>query len=531
MFRKLKHIFKYIKLDKEKLRKDKINISENINQQIPNHIDNIEFKLKEIFQDSNDFIIRKITTGNQFKTRILIAYIDGLIDKQLIDDNILKPLLLESQKVIDDESISKRNIIELFEETLITASEIKKVDDFNRTIKAILSGDTVIFIDGTESSFVVSMRGWEARAISEPNTESVIRGPREGFVETLRTNTSMIRRKIKNPNLKFESIELGEQTRTEACICYLKGIADDNIIRDLKKRLSCIKSDGILESGYIEQFIEDAPFSPFPTIGVSERPDKVAGKILEGRIAILCDGTPFVLTVPYLFIESLQSNEDYYSRTLYSSFNRLLRFVSLIITTMLPALYVAILNFHTEVIPVKLVFSILNSNEGIPFEPVWEAIFMLIIFELIREAGVRMPKPIGQTVSIVGALVIGQAVVEAGLVSDIMIIIVALTAISGFIVPSLSEILPFIRLALIIGANILGYMGIVLIVVIVILHISSLRSFGVPYMSPFAPFRSKGMKDTLIRMPLWTMFRKTESLSWKYSGRYSINKNFNEKEE
>ncbi|MBS4534759.1 spore germination protein [Clostridium sp. D2Q-14] len=531
MFRKLGNIFRYMKLEKEKSKNKKIDISLNIDTKIPKDINNIEIELKKIFVDSFDFILRKITIGDDFKREVIITYIDGMINEEIINNDVLERFLEFDYNKDNDEWTREEDIIQFIKKEIITASDIREVKDFKKTIESILSGDTLMYVNGADSALVISARDWKERSISEPVTESVIRGPREGFVENLKTNTAMLRRKIKNPKLKFETLTLGVETDTDICICYIKGIADENIISDLKYRLSCIKSDSILESGYIEQFIEDAPFSPFQTIGVSERPDKVAGKLLEGRIAIICDGTPFVLTLPYLFVETLQSSEDYYSRILYASFNRMLRFISFIITTMLPALYIALINFHTKVIPVRLLLSIMDSHEGIPFDPFWEAIFMSLLFELLREAGIRMPQPIGQAISIVGALVIGESVVAAGLASEIMIIIIALTAITSFIVPALSESLPFIRIILMIGANILGFMGIVIMLAIIMLHLSSLRSFGVPYLSPFSPFRKERIEDTLIRAPLWSMFKSSKLSSWKYSNNYSDDKNYIEKED
>lgn len=531
MFRKLGNMFRYMKLEKEKTMKKEKDIRENIDNKMPKDVKSIKIELKKIFADDFDFILRDITIGEESDIKVIITYIDGLTNKQIIHDNILEPLLSYNGSKKIDEGDNKENIIELIEKDILTTSDLTKVKDFKKTIENILSGDALIYIDGSKTALAVSARDWKGRNITEPVTESVIRGPREGFVENLKTNTTMIRRKIKNPKLKLENLTLGSETNTDVCICYMKGIADENILATLKERLSCIQSDAILESGYIEQFIEGSPFSPFDTIGSSERPDKVAGKILEGRIAVICDGTPFVLTVPKLFIENIQSSEDYYSRVLYGSFNRMIRFIALIVTTMLPAIYIALINFHTDVIPLKLLLSIINSHEGIPFNPFWEAVFMSLLFELLREAGIRMPKPIGQAVSIVGALVIGETVVNAGLVSQIMIIIIALTAITSFIVPAIAESLPFIRIFLMIGANILGFMGIIIMVVIIILHMSSLRSLGVPYLSPFAPFRKEGMKDTLIRAPLRTFVKKPQSFSWKYSSKYNRDKNCSGKEE
>jgi spore germination protein KA len=363
--------------------------------------------------------------------------------------------------------------------------------------------------------FVIGMRGWAERNIDEPDTEAVVRGSREGFTETLRTNTALIRRRIKNPNLVFESFKIGKQTHTDICIAYIDDIANKKVIEEVKNRLNRIDTDCILESGYIEQFIEDNPFSPFSTIGNSERPDTVAAKLLEGRVAIFCDGTPFVLTVPYLFIETIQISEDYYSRPYLSSLMRWIRLLAFFITLTTPALYVALETFHQEMIPTVLLITAAAAREGIPFPSFIETMLIGIIFELLRESGIRMPRPIGQAVSIVGALVIGEAAVQAGIIGAPMVIIAAVTGIASFIVPAALDALVFFRLFLVLLSAAFGLYGIVVGLIIMLAHVCSLRSFGTPYLAPFAPTIWKDLKDTLIRVPLWLMKSRPKSIAWK----------------
>jgi len=306
---------------------------------------------------------------------------------------------------------------------------------------------------------------------------------------------------------------LGKRTNTLISICYIDGIAPQDIIDTVKRRLRKIKVDAILESGYIEQFIEDAPFSLFATVGNSEKPDKVAAKILEGRVAIFCDGTPFVLTVPCLFIESFQANEDYYSRTFFASFNRLLRLAALLVTSFLPAIYVGLIMHHLAVIPFDLLISVSAAREGVPFSPLLEAIFMVVVFEFLRESGIRMPRPVGQTVSIVGALVIGEAAVSAGIVSPIMVIVIALTGICSFMIPTLNDVLPILRILFLFGAHFLGYLGVLSVFILILIHLSSIRSFGVPYLSSLTPLNIKDLKDSVIRAPLWMMITRPEAFN------------------
>ena len=465
--------------------------------------------LKNIITESSDLIIREFVFGNRIKAAII--YIDGLIDKALVNEDILKPLMYinhsyqgELPEVIDINYV-KSNVL-----FVGSIDEKKPVMDI---VSKILSGDTAFLMDGASEALIISTRGWQSRSVTEPETEATVRGSREGFTETLRTNTSMLRRKIKNPDLKFETITIGERTKTDVCIAYIEGLADIKLIDEIKNRLLKIKTDAILESGYIEQYIEDNPYSIFSTVGNSEKPDKVAAKLLEGRAAIIVDGTPFVLTVPMVFIESFQSSEDYYSRPYFASMIRLLRFVGHFVSLVAPALYVALSNFHQELIPTPLLLSMVTAHEGVPFPTLVEAGLMMLCFDLLREAGVRLPKPIGQAVSIVGALVIGDAAVSAGLIGAPMVIIVAITAVASFVAPAQTDSGVIIRYALLILAGFMGGYGIAIGLFALLFHMASLRSFGTPYLAPLAPFSGSGMKDTLIRAPLWTMIKRPKFIA------------------
>jgi spore germination protein KA len=485
--------------------------------------------LEDTFSECSDLRIREII---QPEITILIGYIDNLVNNETLNSHIIKPLM-------DDPSHSTLHrsagvdVIQLVKSEMIQISGLKEETDFQATVDAILDGNSVIYINGSETALIAGTQGWESRTVEEPETETVVRGPREGFVENLGVNCALLRRKIKSNNLKMEKMVLGRQTKTDICICYIKGIANADMIQTLKRRLGEIKVDSILESGYIEEFIEDAPLSIFPTVGNSEKPDIVAAKILEGRAAVFCDGTPFVLTVPYLFFETLQASEDYYTRSISSTLLRVLRITAFFISISLPSFYVAFLNFHQSVVPLKLLLTITASREGIPFSPFLEAIFMGLTFEILQEAGIRMPRPIGQAVSIVGALVIGDASVRAGLVSNPMVIITALTAISTFILPPLQRVLPYLRIILLIGGYILGLLGIFLLLIMMVVHMCSLRSFGVPYTAPLAPLSVLDLKDTYFRFPHWLMITRPGPLTWQDKGRdkYRMQLNIRKKED
>ena len=320
----------------------------------------------------------------------------------------------------------------------------------------------------------------------------------------------MVRRIINNPNLWVESMKIGTVTNTDVSIMYLNGIVDDKVVKEVRKRLKSIHIDSILESGYIEQLIEDQAMTPFPTINNTERPDMVAGNLLEGKVAIFINGTPFVLLVPALFIQFFQSVEDYYNRFDIASATRFLRIVVFMISLVGPALYIAATTFDQEMIPTQLLIAIAAQRETVPFPAFIEALIMEITFEILREAGIRMPKAIGSTISIVGALVIGQAAVQAGIVSPAMVMIVSITAIASFATPSYSIAISarLLRFGFMVSAAILGLYGIILALFILIVHLCSLRSFGVPYMSPLAPFIPSEIGDTIIRRPLWAMDKR-----------------------
>ncbi|AVK86611.1 spore germination protein [Lysinibacillus sp. B2A1] len=456
--------------------------------------------IKSSLGNSNDIIIREFFIGKPIEVPIAIIYTDGLADNISITDFIL-------ESIISDFEVTSETTLQEIGDRLktycLTVGSIKNVSDFPSLFNAILGGETILLLDGLAIGISTSTRSSKDRAITEPATEAVIRGPRESFTETLRTNTALIRRKIKSPNLWIKSRVIGEVTQTEIAVMYINGIANEKIVQEVLKRLDRIDIDGILESGYIEQLIQDSKFTLFPTVYNSERPDVIAGELLEGKIAIIVDGTPFVLIVPALFNSFLQSAEDYYQNAFVSSFIRLIRFLGISLALVAPSLYISLTTFHQEMIPTPLLISIYAQREGVPFPAFIEALIMEIAFEVLREAGLRMPRMIGPAISIVGTLIIGQAAVEAGIVSAAMVIIVALTAICSFLFPAygLSNSIRILRFPLMVLAAMFGLFGVFVGLMLLIIHLCSLRSFGVPYMSPFAPLIPKDQKDALIIFP------------------------------
>ncbi|MGM7701773.1 spore germination protein [Pseudalkalibacillus sp. Hm43] len=454
--------------------------------------------LRESLGQSDDIIIREFQIYQQINASIV--YVDGLVDIQSIQEFILKVMMFDhDSKVLRNE---KKNDLDLLKKQAISIGEVHDEKDFKKTLNNILSGDAAIFIEGINTAVIAATRGWEHREVTEPTTQNVIRGPKESFTESIRTNTSLLRRKIKDPDLRVETNIIGKHTQTDVSIISISSVTNPKVLQEVRDRLKQIDIDGILESAYIEELIEDKTSSPFPTVFNTERPDVVAAALLEGRVAILIDGTPFALIVPALFIHYFQSPEDYYERSFFGVI-RVLRFLAFFAALLIPSLYIAVTTFHQEMIPTQLLIDLAAQRDGIPFPALVEALIMEVTFEILREAGIRMPRAVGQAISIVGALVLGQAAVQAGLVSPTMVIVVSITAISNFVFPSYDMALSvrILRFGFMILAATFGLFGIAVGLFLLLLHLCSLRSFGMPYMSPIGPFSLKEQKDAVFRFP------------------------------
>ncbi|WP_152393180.1 spore germination protein [Paenibacillus guangzhouensis] len=467
--------------------------------------------IRESLGNSNDIVIRQFQIGSGLD--VAIIFMDGLADAASINNFIIESMMLDYPK----EGFAGTNPLTLLKSRVLTVGDLKEVTDYETLMNFLLSGDAILLLNGYTKGLVICVKGWEHRSVTEATTETIIRGSKEGFIENIRTNTAMIRRRIKSHNLWLENMQIGKVTKTNVSIMYIKGIANDKAVMEVRERLNRIQIDGILESGYIEQMIQDNSATPFPTMFNTERPDVVAADLLEGRIAILIDGTPFVLIVPAVFIQFFQAAEDYYHRIDFSSLLRILRMISFFIALAGPSLYIAITTFHQEMLPTDLLVNLVAQREGVPFPAFIEAIVMEVTFEILREAGVRMPRAIGSAVSIVGTLVVGTAAVDAGMVSAAMVIVVSITAISNFVFPStdMAISIRILRFPLMMLAATFGLLGIVAGIIALLLHLCSLRSFGIPYMSPFSPLVPSDLKDTLIRFPQWAMFTRPRLTSEK----------------
>jgi spore germination protein KA len=399
-----------------------------------------------------------------------------------------------------------QNIFNVILTRAVTVGDIKQQSDWNGLMYALLSGDIVVLVNGCAGSIIGNLKGGERRPVTEPETEVNIRGPKDSFNESIGTNVSLIRRRLKSPNLWLESMQIGNISQTTVSIMYLKGIAEDRLVEEVRRRLKDIRIDAILESGYVEDLIQDQTFTPFPTVYNTERPDVVAGNLLEGRIAVLVDGTPNTLILPTTFSQFFKAAEDYYQRVEFTVFMRLIRYFGFFVVMLLPSMYIAVSTHHHEMIPTPLAINLLAQREGVPFPVFFEAFLMEAAFELMREAGTRMPRAVGQAVSTVGAIVLGQAAVEAGIVTAMMVIVVSFTGIASFTMPgfTLTTSARLIRFPMMIAASTLGFYGIFICTIVLVAHLTSLRSFGIPYLSPFAPFGFKHQKDTIWRSPFKT---------------------------
>ncbi|MBS3976149.1 MAG: spore germination protein [Syntrophomonadaceae bacterium] len=475
--------------------------------------------LKDLFGNVSDLMVRNLEITPTEVTGAVV-WIDSLVDTKIISDHVLRPLI--SLKTRDQvEGIGLPTLLEF--KNSITAAGTFESASMQQVVAGLLDGKAVVFMDQSLQAFLITAPGFRERSVEEPVTEVVVRGSREGFTESLKTNTGLVRKRLKTPHLRVETLVLGRQTNTRVNLLYLANIANPSVVAEARDRISRIQVDGVIESGYIEEMIEDAPFTLFPTIDNTERPDTLVAQLLEGRVGIMIDGTPFALTAPVVFWQYLQSSEDYYLRYPMASFIRILRYMAFLASLLLPSFYVAAVTFHQEMIPTPLLIATAAAREGVPFPPVLEALLMELTFEALREAGVRMPRPIGQAVSIVGALILGEAAIAAGIVSSSMVITVAGTAIASFVIPSPDAAIAtrLLRFPMLLLAGTIGLFGILWGTIFMHIHLCTLRSFGVPYLSPVFPTNYAGIKDIFIRVPHWAMRSRPESVLWRKSRRQS----------
>ena len=448
--------------------------------------------------------MRKVRFGPSGQVRMALV-LETLTDKVTLSDFILEPLNFLSFEEYEVTQIPGKII-----DILPSALKIEEGTEWEELAKKVVTGHALLFIDGYDRAIVLEARKWKERSISEPQSEVAVVGPREGFVESLLTNASMLRRRLRTPNLVLEAIPIGTTSNTNIAICYLKGVADENLVAEVRKRVEGVNVEAMHSVNVISEIVADVRYTPFRLFATTERPDKLAAALVEGRVGILAENTPMATIVPSVFWQFFQSSEDYYEHFPLAAVNRGLRMAAVFIVVGLTAAYVAVATFHQEMIPTPLLLAMAAVREPVPLPTVLEALLLETILEGLREAGLRLPKPAGQAVSIVGALVMGQAAVEAGLVSPQMVIVVGLAAVASFLIPDYSFVnaLRLLKFLFIILAGTFGAFGLMMGYMVLALHLTSLHSFGVPYMAPVTPFRWKDMKDIFIRAPWWAMGKR-----------------------
>ncbi|MEG6523150.1 spore germination protein [Desulfotomaculum sp. 1211_IL3151] len=461
--------------------------------------------LRQRFGSTGDLVLRKILAGNG-TIPVLVVYLENMADPKTINESIIAKLQEAPVALLANSKILAHAVLPV-SKVVLTGDLVKAVD-------GILYGKTAIFLSGSDRAIVAETSGWEKRSIQPPETETNIQGPQEGFVEAISVNITQIRRRIRDSQLRFDNLHLGTRTNTALSVAYIEGLADPGIVAEVKKRVQAIRIDGIQSAQSVMEFIKDQRLTPFSTLLKTERPAKVVACLLEGRVAIFVDGTPFVIVAPVTFAMMLQEGDDYYFSFYFGSFLRWLTLFAFTATLVLPSLYTAITTHHWEMMPTPLALSIAGSREGVPFPLLVEVLAMELTFELLREAGVRLPKAVGPAVSIAGALVIGQAAVQAGLISPVVVVLVAFTGIASFAIPSYDATLAFrlLRFPLIILSFAIGILGLVAGLIVIWAHMASLTSFGVPYLAPFTPVQVKDLKDTLFRVPTWAMVTRPQTI-------------------
>nr|WP_240762012.1 spore germination protein [Paenibacillus thalictri] len=475
-------------------------------------------KISGQLEDTANFILLLLGQSDDFSMRpfhvfgkypAAMFYYSNLIDQALINTDILKPFM-QIPFHLADQNISIDQLKSILFNDAVYHSEGKLDSRLTELIGALLRGETVVVVDGLDEAFLIGTRNVEKRAIDQPATEQVIRGPREGFIEPLGTNLALLRYRLQTPDFRIKTKSIGRITKSKVAICYIEGIVNPELVAEVEHRLSTIDIDGVLDAGYLEQFIEDDHFTPFPQVQNTERPDKAVANLLEGRVVIFVDGSPFALIVPTVFSQFYQTAEDYSERFLLVSAIRLTRLIALIFSLVFPSLYVAVISFNPELIPTEFAVAVAGGRAGVPFPSVVEVLVIEISMEVLREATIRLPQQVGGALSIVGVLVIGQAAVAAGFASPITVVVIALTTIGSFATPAYNAALALrlLRFPLIIFAGIFGLYGVMIGLILIANHLLKLKSFGVPYMSPLVPSDYSGMKDTLIRSPLWWMKKR-----------------------
>lgn len=458
-----------------------------------------EAYLRARLQNCSDILIRPMKLGETQKVDCLMVYIEVAVSNMMLEDSAIGKMINHFWE------ISPEQIREFIQDNSLGIADVKKLEDMEQAIRAMLTGDAIFFVDGYDKAMKISSKGYPSLGVMEAQKEQVLRGSKEGFGDSVKSNSALVRKRLRDTRLKVEEYNAGVRSHTLIQVLYMEDLVHEELLENVKERMERFEIDGILDSGMLEQLTEDVWYSPFPQYQTTERPDRAVQEILNGKVVILCDNSPEALILPGNFNSFMESSEDWYHRFEMASFLRCLRYLAVIMAALLPGLYLSVIRFHTQILPSNLILSFAEAREGVPFSSVVELIFLELSFELIREAGVRIPGALGNAIGIVGGLVIGQAAVEANLVSPIVVMIVALTALGSLTVPS-EEFASAFRLLkyvfLLLGAY-LGIYGLVLGIYLTVGHLAGLLSFGVPYLVPFIRKKDRmGSGEGIFRVPL-----------------------------
>lgn len=446
---------------------------------------------------NEDIIIREFNIGRQVKAALV--YIDGMVDKKQLNQAILPNLM--DKDVFDK---VPGNVVDYLIANILTIDSLSKVDNFSTIIMNILVGNTAVLVAGAEQCILLDAKGFEKRNVDKPITEAVVMGPQEAFTENLQTNITLVRKIVKNKNLVSEKLSVGKRDHSLCVVMYLKDVANPQVVNEVKQRISSIDADFVLGDGMLEQFISDNPLMLFPTVVTTERPDRTASFLMEGQVVIISEGSPFSMAVPVTFFSLFHTSEDSHLRWQFGTFLRFIRLIGMALATLLPGIYISVVLYHPEMIPTELLFSIAQSKENVPFPTLAEVMMMEISFELIREGGIRVPSVTGQTLGIIGALILGQAAVAAGLVTPVLIIVVSITGLGSFAIPnySLSFSIRLLRFFFIAVGALAGFYGLAAGMVLITTLSCSMKSFGVPFLAPVAP-KTASNPDVIVRLPIW----------------------------
>lgn len=478
--------------------------------------------LNKVFNNCVDVIIREINIASNPQYPAFIIYIANLTPIELVEECVIERLI--RYQFAENADFNNIN----YYEGLLGVGKEDTYNDMDKVIDSILQGNLILFVNGISRSIAVTLKNPPNRSVEKSDTELSLRGPKESLNESIAVNLALIRKRMKNKYLKTERIKVGTNTQTDITIIYLENIANDKIVNEVRTRIKKIRTDAIYDSNDLQEFIGDARKSMFPTAFITEKPDTVISKLLEGRVAIITDGSPSAITVPAVFMEFLQVGEDYYIRYIPTTFNRWIRYFLFLVSILLPGFYVAIITFHQELLPTALLITVIKGRSNVPFPTLLETLVMVFAFDALREAGLRMPRALGQAISIVGALVLGEAAVSAGLVSELIVIVVAFTGISSFTLgyPEMYMSILVPRYIFVLLGGTLGLLGLNCGMIALLINFTSKRSFGVPYMAPIMPMVKDELDDAVIRSPMPDMKNRPKIMTWAHSIRkHKTNKN------